>query len=179
MYLPLHLVWYNTATGTSGQQLWEVLLYSGHLYEGLVILSIYVTKPSDVFMWLKLQMNSIIAVITQTALIDWQNIIYRSPPPSQQECIPVGCVPPAAVAVRGVSTRLPLRTRPLRPGNPRNQTPLDQPPPPPGADPPVDRMTDRCKHITLPQFVGGKNVGEKGQSQPLRWLSTSHQWWPS
>ena len=30
----------------------------------------------------------------------------------KQECIPVGCVPPAAVAVRGVSTRHPTGTRP-------------------------------------------------------------------
>ena len=35
---------------------------------------------------------------------------------------------------------------------PRDQTPHAPPPP-------VDRMTDRCKHITLPQtsFAGGKN----------------------
>ena len=31
---------------------------------------------------------------------------------------------------------------------------------PPNADPPVDRMTDRCKNINLPQtsFAGGKNL---------------------
>ena len=62
----------------------------------------------------------------------------------QQECIPVGCVPPAALAIWGVSTRHPPRTRlPL----PRSR------------HPPVNRMTDRCKNITLPQtsFAGGKN----------------------
>ena len=47
---------------------------------------------------------------------------------------------------------------------PQDQVPpQDQAPPgtrhPPEADPPVDRMTDRCKNITLPQtsFAGGKN----------------------
>ena len=34
----------------------------------------------------------------------------------KQECIPVGCVPPAAVAFRGVSTRNPPGTRTLPPG---------------------------------------------------------------
>ena len=57
----------------------------------------------------------------------------------KQECIPVGCVPPAAVAV-----------------SPATHTP------PPGmhAPPPVNRMTDACENITLPQtsFAGGKNM---------------------
>ena len=55
----------------------------------------------------------------------------------KQECIPVGCVPPAAVAVGGVSTMHP----------PDHAPPCGQ--------------THACKHITLPQtsFAGGN----KGQ----------------
>ena len=46
----------------------------------------------------------------------------------EQECIPVGCVPSAAVAVGGgVST-----------------------------SPPVNRITDACKNITLPQLRCGR-----------------------
>ena len=54
----------------------------------------------------------------------------------KQECIPVGCLPPAAVAVGGVSTRHP-------PGS-RHPQPCGQ--------------THACRHITLPQtsFAGGK-----------------------
>ena len=53
----------------------------------------------------------------------------------KQECIPVGCVPSAAVAVcPGGSTRGGL------PGGVLPDTP------------PCDRMTDRCKNITLPQL---------------------------
>ena len=58
----------------------------------------------------------------------------------------------ACIGSQGVSTRRPPRTRhPPGPGTPQDQTapqgtrPLDQ------AHPPVNRMTDRCKHITLPQ----------------------------
>ena len=64
----------------------------------------------------------------------------------RQECIPVGCIPPAAVAVwEG------LHQAPPGPGIPQDQVPLDQAPPRTRHPPPVDRMTDRCKHITLPQ----------------------------
>ena len=81
----------------------------------------------------------------------------------KQECIPVGCVPPAAVAVRGC----------LHPAPPWEQAPPPEGPDPLGPGPPgtrhhpgtrhlppVDRMTDRCKHITLPQtsFAGGNNT---------------------
>ena len=65
----------------------------------------------------------------------------------KQECIPVGCVPPAAVAVPGGS--------PGRGG-------LQAPGTPPGADPPADtpppinRMTDACENITLPQLRCGR-----------------------
>ena len=59
----------------------------------------------------------------------------------KQECIPVGCVPPAAVAVHQAAPR----TRHL---------PWDQAPPSPCG------QTHTCKHITLPQtsFAGGKNL---------------------
>ena len=51
----------------------------------------------------------------------------------KQECIPVGCVLPAAVAVRGVSTRHPPCSRPPS----REQTPQDQAPSPPGSRHPL------------------------------------------
>ena len=43
---------------------------------------------------------------------------------------------------------------------PQIETPLDR-------DPPVNRMTDRCKNITLPQtsFAGGKNQRPKMRTQ--------------
>ena len=68
----------------------------------------------------------------------------------QQECIPVGCVPPARYRMARVS----LTETP--PGQSRDplwtEIPLDR-------DPPVNRMTNRCKNITLPQtsFAGGSN----------------------
>ena len=110
----------------------------------------------------------------------------------QQECIPVGCVPPAAVAVRGEGglhqaappgpgtpairhthpqDQAPPRTRdtppwdkappgtrhPLRPGTPSDQAPPQTRHPWDPQAPSVGRMTDRCKHITLPKtsFAGG------------------------
>ena len=96
----------------------------------------------------------------------------------RQECIPVGCVPPATVAVGGVvSTRHPHGTRPPWDQTPQDQTPQDQAPPrnrhplgastPPGAGNPPGAGTTRgqthtCKHITLPQtsFAGGNNTSE-------------------
>ena len=55
----------------------------------------------------------------------WKNI--------EQECIPVGCVPPAAVAIPGGRSQ---------PGTPRTRHRPDQAPPTPGAGtPPVDRHT--------------------------------------
>ena len=70
----------------------------------------------------------------------------------KQECIPVGCIPPAAVAVPGGSP----------PG-----TPPDQAHPPGTRSPgsrhplrsrhlPVDRITDACENITLPQLCCGR-----------------------
>ena len=76
----------------------------------------------------------------------------------EQECIPVGCVPPAAVAVPGGLHQEPSPDQ----APPWEQTPLHQTPPwtrhPLGTRHlPVNRMTDRCKNITLPQtsFAGG------------------------
>ena len=40
--------------------------------------------------------------------------------------------------------------------SPREQTPRPGPGTPPGADPPVDRITDACENITLPQLRGGR-----------------------
>ena len=128
---------------------------------------------------------------------------------SKQECIPVGCVPSAAVAVTdGASTPRPGQAPPrCGPGDPLARSPSTSPwvrawrPPcqiplnfPQGVGletckacwdtipplencckawwdttwnacwdtppPPVNRMTDRCKNITLPQtsFAGGNNL---------------------
>ena len=89
---------------------------------------------------------------------------------NKEECIPVGCVPPAAVAVREGGS--PPGTPP-GPGTPQDQA---APPdlallPPPGTRHPPDPGTPRdqappcghthtCKNITLPQtsFAGGNNV---------------------
>ena len=70
----------------------------------------------------------------------------------QQECIPVGCLPPAAVAVPGgLHQAPPLDQAPPGPGNPPGPgTPWDQAPPreqtPPGPG----------KNITLPQLRCGR-----------------------
>ena len=103
---------------------------------------------------------------------------------SRQECIPVGCVPPSAVAVPGGGGS-PTGT-PLGP-DPPDQAPPDQTPPhspllgaepprreqtpsttnlprssPPGPGTPPCGQTHTCKHITLPQtsFAGGKKDGK-------------------
>ena len=89
----------------------------------------------------------------------------------KQECIPVGCVPPAAVAVRGGLHQAPSRADPQSrpptgPGNTPDEAPPDQAPPtsrPPAPGnrhrlpgsrppPPVNRITDTCKNITFPQL---------------------------
>ena len=61
----------------------------------------------------------------------------------EQDCIPVGCVPSAAVAVSGVG------------GLPGGCLPRRCTPPDPEADtpPPVNRITDTCKMITFPQLL--------------------------
>ena len=87
----------------------------------------------------------------------------------KQECIPVGCVPPAAVAVGCLhqdqtpppQDHAPPRDQALPPPGPGTPPP-DQAPPgtrhPPDQAPPCGQ-TDTCKHITLPQtsFAGGNN----------------------
>ena len=62
-----------------------------------------------------------------------------------QDCIPVGCVPPASVAVPGGWGS--------PPGTPSEEAPRRK------RHPPVNRMTNRCKNITLPQtsFACGKS----------------------
>ena len=59
-----------------------------------------------------------------------------------QECIPVGCVPPAAVALRGVSTRHPPDQAPApEPGTPQTRHPPRTRHLPWTRHPPVDRHT--------------------------------------
>ena len=66
---------------------------------------------------------------------------------SQQECIPIGCVPPAAVAISGG-----LHTHPH---------PCDQAPPPLW----TETLIHATENITLPQtsFAGGKKDGRQRQ----------------
>ena len=107
-------------------------------------------------------LDIILTIITKH--IDGSNGVLRTPPGPvsfifmqfwgkslvKQECIPVGCVLPAAVAVGGLHQAPPsLGTRhPLGPGTPppetRHTSPWDQAPPgtrhpPDQAPPPVDR----------------------------------------
>ena len=92
-----------------------------------------------------LQAGIQVETFTVTALYDPLSFtakwIFR-----KQECIPVGCVPPVAVAVGGCLHQAP-------PGTMH---------PPPGP-------THACKHITLPQtsFAGGKDVGNNESSVNL------------
>ena len=72
---------------------------------------------------------------------------------TKQECIPEGCVQPAVVAggdppgpgtpqSRHPPEQAPPRAgSPLVPDSPRDQAPL-----------PMDRITDACENITLPQL---------------------------
>ena len=88
----------------------------------------------------------------------------------EQECIPVGCVPTAAVAGAGglhqppPGSCTPWTRHPPGPCTPRTRhvpDPRDHAPPwtrhPPDQAPlPVDRMTDTCKNITFANFVCGR-----------------------
>ena len=78
----------------------------------------------------------------------------------RQECIPVGCVPPAVVAVWGGLHQAPPWIRPSQDQAPPGEDTPPGPDPPRTRHPPVNRMTNRCKNITLPQtsFAGGKNT---------------------
>ena len=69
----------------------------------------------------------------------------------QQECIPVGCVPPAAVAV-SPATHAPTRhtTLPYTPSATHAPV-MHSPPPIRACMPPADRMTKDCENITFPQ----------------------------
>ena len=84
--------------------------------------------------------------------------------PNHQECIPVGCVPSAAVAPAHplamhtpYATHTPCHTCPL-PHTPSCLLPHMPPPrhtcsPAMHAPPPVNRITDSCKNITFPQLL--------------------------
>ena len=65
----------------------------------------------------------------------------------EQECIPVGCVPSAAVAVGGG----------VCPGVSAQEVSA---PVHAGIQPPVKRITDACENITLPQADGNKCKSE-------------------
>ena len=98
-----------------------------------------------------------------------KNIVQK-----EQECIPVGCIPPAAVVVGGCLHQVPSQTRPppgpvtppgadtpldpgtrLAPGTPPGQTPLRDQPLPLW----TEFLTHASENITLPQtsFAGGNN----------------------
>ena len=129
-------------------------------------------------------------------MIPWQEIWAVD----RQECIPVGCVPPAAVAARGwfstsPQSRHPPQTRhPPGPGTaPGADTPQDQAPPPsrdqvpPGpGNPPLlwtEFLTHACENITLPQtsFAGGNKLRRRGERSEMSWCrwKPSLEWdWP-
>ena len=68
----------------------------------------------------------------------------------KQECIPVGCIPPAAVAVQGGLPQ--WDTHPTTPSGVGLETPL-------GVDleiPPLCGQTDMCKNITFANFICGR-----------------------
>ena len=73
----------------------------------------------------------------------------------KQECIPVGCVLPAAVAVRAVSTRHPLPREQAPPGS---RHPPDQAPPParPGTSPLWTESQTPVKTLPSRSFVCGR-----------------------
>ena len=108
---------------------------------------------------------------TQTSSVNRASVTMHEFIPKRihqrQECIPVGCVPPAAVDVPG------------KVGSPPD-TPLgNRPPPeqtPPGADPPpwTEFLTYACENITLPQtsFAGGKYTGQRSvASLAFKWCA--------
>ena len=92
--------------------------------------------------------------------ISSQTVVTWLTDKQKQECIPVGCIPPAAVAVGGggegldqIPLNFPLGFGPGDP--PREQTP--RPGTPPEQTPsPVDRITDACENITLLQLRCGR-----------------------
>ena len=106
----------------------------------------------------------------------------------KQECIPVGCVPSAAVAVppKGGLPQCMLGYHPSdQAPPPREQTlpwtkyppridPREQTPPhqtPQTRHPPVDRMTDTCKNITFAtslRTVKIKNYGVSNNSENIQ-----------
>ena len=88
-----------------------------------------------------------------------------------QECIPVGCIPPALYHAGGIHDRdppnrdprtetpgieTPPRTETPQTETPRQRTPRQRPPWDRDRDSPVNRITDMCKNITLPQLRCGR-----------------------
>ena len=72
------------------------------------------------------------------------NIIFVKRWPLQQECIPVGCIPPARYRTGGLCPRGSLsRGVSVQVGSCPGGLP--------DRDLPVNRMTHRCKNITFPQ----------------------------
>ena len=74
-----------------------------------------------------------------------------------QECIPVGCVPPACWPQGSPSCNPPPFTAPTISWNPPSRNPSQNPPLLMLRTDPAPLWTDRCVHITLPQisFAGG------------------------
>ena len=74
----------------------------------------------------------------------------------KKECIPVGCVPPAAMVISPATHTSPLPCMPpaMHAAPPTMQTPPAMHASPCHArpPPPVNRITDACEHITLPQL---------------------------
>ena len=75
----------------------------------------------------------------------------------QQECIPVGCLPPAAVAVPGgLHQAPPLDQAPPGPGNPPGTRNTLGPGTPPGADSPGTRQKYNLAPTSLRAVINSK-----------------------
>ena len=88
-----------------------------------------------------------------------------------QECIPVGCVPPAAVAVWGGDG--------LHQAPPPEETPRDQAPPS-GADPPLWTESQMpVKTLPCPNFVVGGKPDKADYSTDIHvvWIKTTNWLW--
>ena len=89
--------------------------------------------------------------ISEKKTSDWHQCLKSWIKRVSQECIPVGCVPPTAVAVSkgGVSTMHPLTRHPPPPGpgtHPWTRPPRTMhPPPPPDQAPPRDHAPSPCE----------------------------------
>ena len=96
--------------------------------------------------------------ITGKSFMFLRNLLISNKHTFQQECIPVGCAPPASVATTRCGAYLPV-------GWASTRRPMAGPMPPqtypgPGTPPPVDRMTHTHTHtpvktLSSRNFVGG------------------------